>query len=229
MGEELVRRAEEEVALELAEDPQVAVPVEHLPLRRETAGLGGDLVQVELSADDRAPDLVPEEQQDRQGDPDAGGGDEVHADRDDDDRRDDGEIEPPVRVAPAGGTCALSNIRQAMTSRMPARAPMGTQAICGLRRSRARTTNTPSNIPARQVFPPLVTLTMDGPMAPEPGMPPTRKEARFPTPWPTSSRLELERWRVSGVEPHAALQRVDGQQDREGQGGEQDEVEGRRG
>ena len=92
-----------------------------------------------------------------------------------------------------------SNIRQATTIRMPAKAAMGSQQISQANATKATMTNTPSRTPDRRVFPPLLMFTSVAPMVPAPGMPPIRAEAKLATPWPISSRLELwRRWvRVS--------------------------------
>ena len=92
-----------------------------------------------------------------------------------------------------------------MTKRIPARAPIGTQAISRLRRSSANITKPPSIMPARGVLPPLVILTSVGPIVPAPGIPPTRKEAMFPIPCPISSRSEWCLLRVRASRPTHVL------------------------
>ena len=90
-----------------------------------------------------------------------------------------------------------SNMRHAMNSRMPASAPIGTQATSGPSTRKAASASDPSMTPLRMVRPPLVTFTKVAPIVPAPGMPPATKETALATPCPISSRLELWRRRVS--------------------------------
>jgi len=78
-----------------------------------------------------------------------------------------------------------------MTSRIPASAPMGTQAKSRPSKRRVMTTSTPSMMPERGVRPPLVTFIRVGPMVPAPGIPPVRNDTMFPIPCPISSRSDL--------------------------------------
>jgi len=79
---------------------------------------------------------------------------------------------------------------------MPARAASGSQATARPRSRNAAKVKTPESSPEARVRPPLDKLTKVGAMAPEPGTPPARPEARLPRPWPTSSRSEAWRERV---------------------------------
>src|SRR5262249_5785746 len=56
-----------------------------------------------------------------------------------------------------------------------------------------------SMIPARGVRPPLVRLFNVGSTAPDPGIPPKKKDAKLPQPCPVSSRTELGRVRGSAA------------------------------
>ena len=90
-----------------------------------------------------------------------------------------------------------SNMRTPMTIRMAANAAMGIHAITEPSRRNARSASTPSIRPEVRVCAPLEIFTSVAPMVPAPGIPPTRVEARLPSPWPISSRLESWRLRVS--------------------------------
>ena len=91
----------------------------------------------------------------------------------------------------------LSNMRKATTMRMPASAAMGTQPTRRLSSRKTKSENTPSNTPDKREVPPLPRLTRVAPMVPAPGMPPTSADTILPAPWPTSSRFDRCRLRVS--------------------------------
>jgi len=83
-----------------------------------------------------------------------------------------------------------SNIFHAITSRIPARAAIGTQAISGRSAKKAISTSTPSIAPLHKVRPPLVTFTSVGPIVAEPDIPPASDDAALATPCAISSRFE---------------------------------------
>ena len=90
-----------------------------------------------------------------------------------------------------------SNMRNATTSRMPARAPMGTHAINLPSSTKAAITSTPSTTPDQYERPPLVKLTSVAPMVPAPGMPPAMNAAKLADPCASNSRFESWRRRIS--------------------------------
>ena len=100
-----------------------------------------------------------------------------------------------------------SNIFHATTSRMPASAPMGTQAMRPPSTRNASRTKTPSAMPDSELRPPLVTFINVAPMVPAPAMPPTKNDAMLAVPCPMSSRLELCR-RCTSVSSTTPVLRV---------------------
>ena len=103
---------------------------------------------------------------------------------------------------------------------------MGTQAMSGPRSRKATSDERPSTTPETGgVRPPLVTLTRVAPMVPAPGMPPTRPEARLPSALADELAVGVVAAAGQGVEHHAGLEGVDGEQHREGEGGDEDEPE----
>ena len=90
-----------------------------------------------------------------------------------------------------------SIMRTPTTTRMPASAATGTQAIRAPSARNASSDSAPSISPDRRLFPPLEMFTRVAPICPAPGMPPMAAEARLPSPCPRSSRFESCRLRVS--------------------------------
>ncbi|EXI68272.1 MAG: hypothetical protein AW07_04406 [Candidatus Accumulibacter sp. SK-11] len=88
-------------------------------------------------------------------------------------------------------------MRTPTTSRMPARAATGIQAMNAPSARKATSAITPSTIPETRVWPPLARLTSVAPIWPAPGMPPAHAETTFAAPCATSSRLESWRLRVN--------------------------------
>ena len=92
-GKQLVRRAEKKAALQFGNGDQVPVLLQQLLFFLNPVLLGGYLVSVNFAPDDRAPDLLPDEQQDGQPHPHTCGGNEVEVNRSDHDQCDHAEIE----------------------------------------------------------------------------------------------------------------------------------------
>ena len=99
LAEELVGGAEEQVALQFAEDRLIAVAMEYLPLGRLAAGFGGHLVKIAFAADDRTTDLITDEEQDRHGDADTGSRDQVNGQGHQNHTGNDAEIKSAGRMA----------------------------------------------------------------------------------------------------------------------------------
>ena len=74
---------------------------------------------------------------------------------------------------------------------MPPNAAIGNQATSEASSRNAIREKTPSITPERRVQAPLDRFTIDAPICPAPGMPPSRAEPMLPKPWPISSRFEL--------------------------------------
>ena len=70
-------------------------------------------------------------------------------------------------------------------------AGMGIRAAYGMRNTRIRRSTAAWTIPATGLRPPFFMLAAVLAMAPVAGMPPKSADAAFPTPWATSSMLEL--------------------------------------
>ena len=91
-AEKLVRCAEEEAALELADRRQPPFLPQNFFFCRKALLFRGNLISIQLPSDHGSPDLFAHEKQDGESKAGGAGNNEVFANRNDDHRRDDEEV-----------------------------------------------------------------------------------------------------------------------------------------
>src|SRR5262249_38303571 len=187
LGEELIRGPEKQIALQFTNHALITETAENRAFSLTALRLRRYFIEIAFAPDDRASYLVPNEEQDCHADPNAGGRDQIPAQRNGDHHRDDRKIEAPrfLKQQPKNLTVEHSVGDHKKNPRQRCDGNPRDQT------SKQQQRQAPSMIPARGVRPPLVRLINVGPTAPDPGIPPKKKDAKLPQPCPMSSRSEL--------------------------------------
>src|SRR5262249_16602916 len=95
LGEELIRGPEKQIALQFTNHALITETAENRAFSLTALRLRRYFIEIAFAPDDRASYLVPNEEQDCHADPNAGGRDQIPAQRNGDHHRDDRKIEAP--------------------------------------------------------------------------------------------------------------------------------------